>query len=270
MNNESPLKAMLIVLAVVLVTSSLVSVSVVMLRPIQVSRQLLDRNRNILQMTGFLADASGLSDAELFRIYEAVDARTVDLDAAWFEPHISPHDLDQRQAVNDAVSGVKVPPEYDSARLGRRSRYVPVYLVWAEGDFQRIILPIHGSGMWSTLYGYIALQADLSTIADITFYEQNETPGLGDQVAQPEWLAKWRGRKIYDESGMFRFAVAGGMVEPGSSAARYEVDAVTGATVTGNAVTGLMRYWFGPHGYGPFLERVREQPPRDPEQKEGN
>jgi Na+-transporting NADH:ubiquinone oxidoreductase subunit C len=260
---------MLVVLVVVLITSSLVSVSVVILRPIQVSRQLLDRNRNILQMTGFLADASGLSDAELFRIYETVDARTVDLDAAWFEPNISPHGLDQRRAANDPVLSAEISPEFDSARLGRRSRHVPVYLVWGEGGFQRIILPIHGSGMWSTLYGYIALQADLNTIADIMFYEQNETPGLGDQVAQPGWLAKWRGRKIYDESGRFRFAVAGGMVEPGSSAARYEVDAITGATVTGDAVTGLMRYWFGPHGYGPFLERIRKQPPLDPTM-EGN
>jgi len=270
MNSESPLKALLVVLVVVLVTSSLVSVSVVVLRPIQASKQLLDRNRDILQLTGFLEDGSEVSDAELSRIYETVDARTVDLDAAWFEPQISPHSFDQRRAANDPALSAQVPPEYDIAGLGRRSSYVPVYLVWGEGGFQRIILPIQGSGMWSTLYGYIALQADLNTIADITFYEQNETPGLGDQVAQPEWLAKWRGRKIYDESGKFRFAVAGRMVEPGSSAARYEVDAITGATVTGDAVTRLMRYWFGPYGYGPFLERIRKQPPRDPRQKEGN
>jgi len=264
MNNESPVKALLVVLATVLITSLLVSISVVTLRPIQVNNQLLDRGKNIIGLTGFLPGSGELSDDEILRIYQALDARIVDLDTSWFEPRIDPHSFDQREATSDPEFSEPVPPEFDSARLGRRSRYVPVYLVWNQGELSRIILPIHGTAMWSTLYGYIALYADLNTIAGVSFYEQSETPGIGDQVAQPEWWVKWQGVKIYGEQGQIRFAVAAGKVATRSLAAAHQVDALTGATVTADAVTGLIRYWFGPQAYGPFLARLREQLPADP------
>ena len=118
------------------------------------------------------------------------------------------------------------------------------------------------------MYGYIALEPDFNTIADMTFYEQNETPGLGDQITYPDWLAQWRGRQIYDDHDDLRFAVALTRVEPGSLSAPYEVDALTGATVTANAVTALVHYWFGEHGYRPFLRHLQEQSPARPEPAE--
>ena len=261
MNGESPLKALSIVLAVVLVASFLVSATVVTLRPLQVSQKMLERSRNIVALTGLLALSGEPTREDMLRIYSTLDARTLDLETAGFNPHIDPHLFDQRQAVNDPELGVGVPAEYDSAGLSRRSRYVPVYLVWKGDELDRIILPVNGKGMWSMLYGYVALQADFSTIADATIYEQNETPGLGDQVARPDWLAKWRGRKIYDEKGEFRFAVAKGRVDSDASAAPYHVDALTGASVTADAVSSLMQYWFGPHGYRPFLDHLRNHRP---------
>ena len=111
------------------------------------------------------------------------------------------------------------------------------------------------------MYGYIALDADFNTIADVVFYEQNETPGLGDQVTRPDWRAQWQGRRIYDERGEMRFAVSAGRVSSDSPAAAFEVDALTGATVTADAVTGMIHYWFGPHGYQPLLDQLREHPP---------
>jgi len=116
--------------------------------------------------------------------------------------------------------------------------------------------------MWSMLYGYIALESDLNTIAGMTFYEQNETPGLGDQITHEHWLEQWQGKLIFDVQGNPWFSVnSEGTVQPGTETAKYQVDALTGATVTGNAVTGMVHYWFGPHGYQPFLEQLREQPP---------
>jgi Na+-transporting NADH:ubiquinone oxidoreductase subunit C len=162
--------------------------------------------------------------------------------------------------VNDPELGIEIPADQDLASLGRRSRYATVYMVLKDdGELDRIILPVHGTGMWSTMYGYVALESDLNTIAAATFYEQNETPGLGDQILRPEWQAQWTGRRIYDEVGDLRFAVNHGKVEPGSSTWLYEVDALTGATVTADAVTAMMRYWFGPHGYHDFLDELREQ-----------
>jgi Na+-transporting NADH:ubiquinone oxidoreductase subunit C len=118
--------------------------------------------------------------------------------------------------------------------------------------------------MWSMLYGYIALESDFNTIAGVMFYEQNETPGLGDQIAKPHWQAKWVGKKLYEDTDDVLFHVAEGPVAAGASGAEYQVDALTGATITANAVTALVHYWFGPNGYGPLLERMREHPPQQP------
>lgn len=235
MNNDSPMKAVLVVVLVALVTSSLVSAAVVMLRPIQMNNLLLDRSRNIVQLTGLLPAGVIPPDEEMLGLYKSLDLRVVDLDTGEFATQAMPSPRDRED-----------------------DELATVYLVWVDNDFTRIILPISGEGMWSTLHGYIALEPDLNTIADATFYDQQETPGLGDQITRPDWLAQWKGRRIYDERGDLRFAVAGGMVDPSSSTAVYEVDALTGATVTADAVTRLVHYWFGPHGYQPLIAHMNE------------
>ena len=261
MNNDSPAKAFLVVLLVAVVCSSLVSAAVVILRPIQLNNQLLDRSRNIMQLTGLLSEGAETGDEEMLALYKSLDARIVDIDKGLFDSTVNADTFDKRRAASNPELSVAVPAEYDQANLGRRSRYAPVYLVWREDHLDRIILPIRGAAMWSTLYGYLALEADLNTVAAATFYEHAETPGLGDQITRPDWLAQWKGRQIYDAQGEPRFAVSAGRVEPGSFTAQYEVDALSGATVTADAVTALVHYWVGPHGYRPFLDQLREQPP---------
>jgi Na+-transporting NADH:ubiquinone oxidoreductase subunit C len=264
LTNDSPIKAVLVVVLVALVTSSLVSATVVILRPFQINNQLLERSRHIVKLTGLTPAEAVRSDEEILAAFRSLDARIVDIDAAVFDTRIEPHGFDRHRAARDKQFSVAIPPGLDRAGLGRRSAFVPSYLVWRNNEFERIILPIRGNGMWSTLYGYIALESDLNTIAEATFYEQNETPGLGDQITRPDWLAQWRGRRIYDERGEIHFGVAVGRVEPGSLSAVYEVDALTGATVTADAVTELIHYWFGPHGYQPFLANLRAQFPARP------
>ena len=261
MNKDSPKNALLVVLVTALVCSSLVSAAVVLLRPIQLNHQLLEKSRNIMQLTGLLAEGNELDDDEMLGLYKSVDRRIVNFDEATFDEVIDPNTFDKRKAVNDPELGVQIPAGMDLASLGRRSRFAPVYIVWNEDGLERVILPVRGAGMWSALYGYIALESDLNTIAGMTFYEQNETPGLGDQITHVHWLEQWKGRRIYDEQGEIRFRVGEGVVAAGSATSGYEVDALTGATVTGNAVTGMMHYWFGPHGYQAFLDNLRNNPP---------
>ncbi len=268
MDNDSPLKAVLVVLLVALVASFLVSASVVILRPIQLNNQLLDRSTNIMKISGLLPVEGEISDEEMLSLFKSLDARIVDIDAAVFVTGVDPYKFDSRKAVNDPETSVLIPSEFDRATLGRRSSQTLVFLVWNGDELTRIILPIYGNGMWSVMYGYIALESDFNTIADMTFYEQNETPGLGDQITHPDWLAQWRGRQIYDDHDDLRFAVAITRVDPGSLSAPYEVDALTGATVTANAVTALVHYWFGEHGYRPFLRHLQEQSPSRPEPAE--
>ena len=217
-----------------------------------------------MQLTGLLPADAEVHDDEMLALFKSLDARIVDIDEAAFDDNLDPYIFDQRRAANNPELSAAIPVQFDHSGLGRRSRYAPAFLVWQDDEFERIILPIHGNGMWSTLYGYIALGPDLNTVAGAVFYEQNETPGLGDQIAKPHWQDKWVGKKLYEDSDEVLFHVAEGPVAAGASGAEFQVDALTGATITANAVTALVRYWFGPQGYGPLLQRLREHPPQKP------
>jgi len=265
MNNDSPKKAIVVVLITAIVCSTLVSAAVVLLRPIQLNNQLLDRGKNVMLLTGLLPTDVIPEADEMLSLYKRLDRRIVNIDQAAFDETIDINYFNQRRAVNDPDLGIEIPSAKDHASLGRRSRYAPIYMVWDGENLGRIILPVHGVGMWSMLYGYIALDSDLNTVAGMTFYEQNETPGLGDQITHVHWLEQWQGRQIYDDRLNPVFRVSEGVVQAGSEAASHQVDALTGATVTGNAVTSLIHYWFGPHGYKPFLDYLRENPPDIPE-----
>ncbi|MDT8319308.1 MAG: Na(+)-translocating NADH-quinone reductase subunit C [Xanthomonadales bacterium] len=261
MNRDSPSKAVMVVLIVAVVSSALVAGVVTVLRPIQLENQLLERARHVLQLTGLIAQGELPGEDRMLELYRRLDIRMVDLRGGSFEADMDPASFDARRAANDPERSVAIPPEQDRAGLGRRSRYARVFLVWEGDELQRVILPIHGAGMWSTIYGYLALEPDLNTIAGVTFYEQNETPGIGDRILQPAWRAQWEGRKLFDPRGEFRFDAGPGRIEPGTEAARYKVDALTGATVTVDAVIAMMHYWMGPHGYQPLIERLRVEPP---------
>jgi Na+-transporting NADH:ubiquinone oxidoreductase subunit C len=269
MAKDTPIRALMTVLVTAVVCSFFVSASVVLLRPIQLNNKLLERSGNVLALTGLLPADGDVAEEQLLDLFKGLDARVVNIDEATLDSEFDPYTFDGRKAAADPVLSVAVPSAQDVASLGRRSQYKTIYLVWKDGKVDRVILPIRGAGMWSMIYGYISLESDFSTIAGVKFYEQNETPGLGDQIATPHWQAKWVGKQLYDDQGEMLFRVSEGPVKEGASGAEYQVDALTGATITANAVTALVRYWFGPNGYGPLLQRLREQPPQEPVEEAG-
>jgi Na+-transporting NADH:ubiquinone oxidoreductase subunit C len=112
------------------------------------------------------------------------------------------------------------------------------------------------------MYGYLALAPDGTTIRGLRFYEHAETPGLGDQVDKPGWRAQWDGKIAYATNGAPRIEVIRGKVQPGPDA-EYQVDGLSGATLTGRGVTNLLHYWLGPEGFGPYLDRLRQDEARD-------
>ncbi|MGI9264863.1 MAG: Na(+)-translocating NADH-quinone reductase subunit C [Gammaproteobacteria bacterium] len=257
--NKSSLHSLGVLIGVALICSVLVSVATTSLRPIQERNQLLERYRHVVALTGLVEDSA--DDDTVFQVVSQLDARVVDLETGEFASDMDPDSVNSRSAANDPERSSAIPADSDFAGLGRRANHEVVYLVWADQSLSRIILPISGQGMWSTLYGFIALEDDFNTVASTRFYEQGETAGIGDQVEDPAWQAQWQGRRLFDDSGNVRFRVAGGSVDPSAASAAYEVDGLTGATVTGGAVTNLVRYWFGPHGYGQLLSKMSERPP---------
>lgn len=250
--NDSIKKTFMVALALSLVCSLLVSLSAVVLRPLQVENAALDRQRNILAAAGLLNEHVGIADA-----FSRIEARVVDLESGRFTDDVDPGSFDQRRAARDPTMSTALSSEQDVAGIGRRSRYATVYLVKDGDTVEQVILPIHGYGLWSTLYGFIALEPDLDTVVGLKFYEHAETAGLGAEVDNPSWISKWNGRRVYDTSGKPILRVAKGVSTAKGDAALHEVDGLAGATLTGNGVTNMLRFWLGEHGFGPFLENMR-------------
>ena len=109
------------------------------------------------------------------------------------------------------------------------------------------------------LYAYLSLDADLRTVRGIIFYEHAETAGLGAEIANPVWTASWPGKRLYDDSGAVSLTVIKGIVDPAAANADFEVDGLSGATITSNGVSKLVRYWFGDGGFEPYLQRLAEE-----------
>jgi Na+-transporting NADH:ubiquinone oxidoreductase subunit C len=254
--NEDLRKTLLVTVSVCLVCSLLVSTAAVVLRPYQDAHRERERKQ---YMMAILETVPGISDLVQGIDVLDLEARVVDLTKGAYDDSIDPKVYDQRRAAQDPASSSELSDDHDLAFIGRRANHATVYVLRRDGVIRLLILPVHGSGYQSTLYGYLALDGDLDTIRALTFYEQGETPGLGAGVMDPAWLAQWQGKRLHDDSGRIRVRVASGKVDPSAPEAVYEVDAISGATMTSESVTDLLQFWLGEDGFGRFLARLEEQ-----------
>ena len=247
--NDSPAKALGVTLLVCLVASVLVAGSAVLLRPKQIANRQAEQWRQISQiMQGVEGSAVDASSLEI---------RIVDLATGDYTEKIDASAFDQRGLAVDPEMTIEIPPDKDLAQIRSRSKYAMVRLSLSEDVPQLIVLPVYGRGFASTLYGYIGLSGDTETVVGLAFYEHGETPGLGALIDDPAWRGSWAGKKVWDAAGEVGLGVARGPVVPGTPEALYNVDGLTGATWTGQGVTGLLRYWLGPDGFQPYLKKVR-------------
>lgn len=255
MPNDTTKKTLAVALVLCLVCSVVVSTAAVALKPLQERNRATDRQRNILEVAGLLQ--SGRSVQQIFD--DRIEARVVDLSTGEYAGDIDPAKFDQRRAAKDPARSVNIPPDEDIAGIGRRAEHATVYVVKGEeGEVRSIILPVHGYGLWSTLYGFLALSSDGDTVQGLKFYDHAETPGLGGEVDNPRWRAQWEGKQVYGDQGRVQIEVVRGNVDPSREGAEHKVDGLAGATLTSNGVTNLLHYWLGEQGFGPFLARMSE------------
>ncbi|MGB5209213.1 MAG: Na(+)-translocating NADH-quinone reductase subunit C [Gammaproteobacteria bacterium] len=250
--NDSVVKTVLIATLLCLVCSVVVSATAVALRPLQERNAVLAMKQEILRVAG-LYDPTRPIEAS----FSQVETRIIDLETGQIATDIDPETFDFQKAAHDPASSVAISPENDIASLGRRARYMPVYVVRRADKPNMIILPVSGYGLWSTMYGFLALDEDGTTVSGITFYQDAETPGLGAEINNPRWQNNWVGKQVYDDKGKVALHVIKGAVTAGRPGAVYEIDGLSGATLTANGVSNLIRYWLGDQAYGPFLERIR-------------
>lgn len=267
-SNDSTGKTLLVASLLCIVCSIVVSTAAVALKGQQVHNKLLDKNKNILAAAGMLEE--GKSVAEIFE--ERLEVKLVNLDTGeylteetatedWEKQALAnPVAYDQRKASktegqNEVLSGAE-----DRASIKRQAKYATVYLAKnQDGEVDTIILPVHGYGLWSTLYGFLALKTDADTVVGLGFYEHAETPGLGGEVDNPRWKSQWPGKEVFDDEGDVEIHLVKGSVDPKSPNAKYQVDGLAGATLTSNGVTNLVQFWLGENGFGPYLAKVKKE-----------
>jgi Na+-transporting NADH:ubiquinone oxidoreductase subunit C len=240
-----------------IVCSIVVASSAVGLHERQEQNKLIDQQKKVLAVVGLLPEGKPPTDAQITQLFEArLEPRIVALASGEYVEGMDPLTFDQRRASKDPATSHAAPP--NPARVRRVPDNALIYVLREEDEITALVLPIEGMGLWSTLYGYVALEGDAQTILGLTFYEQGETAGLGGEVDNPRWKALWPGRMAFNENWEPQIAVIKGAAGPPAEDP-YKVDGLSGATLTCNGVTNGLHFWLGQPGFGPFLARYRAE-----------
>ncbi|MFK0572969.1 Na(+)-translocating NADH-quinone reductase subunit C [Endozoicomonas sp.] len=261
MGNDSIKKTLLVTVVLSLICSVLVSAAAVLLKPLQEQNVKLDVQRNILAISGLTQDAKALSVAEVDELYLQIQPRLVDLKTGKFIEQtpdgLTVDQYDQRMAAKNPAESRSLTGGADIAGIRRQADVAKVYLVEKDGNMQTLILPVHGYGLWSTMYGFLALENNLNTVKGFGFFEQGETPGLGGEVNNPRWTSRWPGKEIYGAGGNVALKVIKGSVDAANPAAMSQIDGLAGATLTSNGVSNLIKFWLSDTGFKPFLNNLK-------------
>lgn len=253
-NNESIGKTFGVVIALCLVCAVIVAAAAVGLRPQQNDNKLLDAQKNVLASVGLLKEGSV---KELYKTH--IRERLVNLETGEFSDE-DPAKYDYRKAMKSPDGSIALQGADDLAKIKRVAKLAPVYIAYNDGvesgKISAVVLPVHGYGLWSTMHGFLALETDGNTIKGLNYYEHGETPGLGGEIQNPQWVAQFVGKKLSDAQGKTAIKV----MKPGNAnpASAHDVDGLSGATLTSNGVQYTFDFWAGAKGFGPFLAKVRQ------------
>lgn len=259
MDKNSTAYTVLFAAAVCLICGVAVASAAVGLRERQENNKVIDKKSKVLAAARLLPTGAVSAD-EISRLYEEnVTPRVVELKSGKFVDAMDARSFDMKQAMSDPSSSEKAPP--NAAQVARLPTNSLIYEIGKDGITESLVLPVQGKGLWSTLYGFLALSADTETIQGLIFYQHGETPGLGGEVDNPRWRKLWQGRKPFDSSYEPVIAVLKGQAGTVDDDPHH-VDGLSGATITSRGVTHLVQFWLGENGYGPTLQQYRDQAPK--------
>ncbi|MCF6269823.1 MAG: Na(+)-translocating NADH-quinone reductase subunit C [Melioribacteraceae bacterium] len=256
---DSTKKTLLVALGVCFVASILVSTAAVGLKPLQEKNKKLDLLKNILSAGNLYKE--GIDIEKTFN--EKITAKIIDLKTgetipeSKFDDELSIEKFNINKLASSSKWGTVTPKSNNDPGLKRIPKVMAIYTVMKNDKIDKYILPIYGKGLWSTMYGFIAIDKDLHTIKGFTFYLHGETPGLGGEVDNPNWKKQWIGKQAYDKDGNIKIEVIKGIVDRSSDKAKFQVDGIAGSTLTARGVNNLVRFWLTENGYAPFLNKLK-------------
>jgi len=243
---------------VCLVCAVIVSTAAVALKPQQIINKALDKNKNVLAAADLLGKYTLKNVPAAFvksTFEERVSVQLVDIKTGKYVTDMSDEEIAKYDQKKSAKEAVKLDKKIDIAQIKRQAEYAKVYVVNdANGDLEKIVLPVHGYGLWSTLYGFIALEADLNTVIGFGFYAHAETPGLGGEVDSATFKDQWPGKKIFNDQGELKIEVTkGGQAQDPT----HQIDGLAGATLTTVGVNNLVRFWLDENGFAKFITNLK-------------
>ena len=260
-SNKSKKNSVIQTFAVALILSFscsvLVTTSVVLLKDRQLINQAIFKKSNVLKAAGIEA-----SPSEINQIFEdKVILRYINLENGDYvkEPTISGKKFDSITAAKDPRFSQKISSKLDLAKIKRRSLISEVYFIKASTDsafkypVSEVILPVRGKGLWSTMKGFIALSTEDFSVKGLSFFSHAETPGLGGEIDNPKWQQLWKDKNLYDDNFDVALKVIKGVAMKTDPNYDYQIDGLSGATITSDGVTKMIKYWLGKQGYKEFL-----------------
>lgn len=268
MQRDSTLYTFKVAILLCLVCSVVVSSLAVGLRDIQKEQKEAFRQQNILTAAGVWnkSDNSKQEAESFYKRYITpvfIDLETnrvatdVEAGSKKLDPKAAARDSNMHDLVVLLDEGGR-----DIAGLRKREKYSTIYEVREGDELQTLVIPVRGYGLWSTLWGFIALDVgqmaqgpEAISVKGLSFYQHGETPGLGGEVDNPLWTGKWPGKLVYDADWNVQVEVSK------SPTSDYQVDALSGATITSNGVTNMLQFWLGDNGFGPYLKSVSDTSP---------
>ena len=201
-------KTIIFALGICLVCSVLLSGLAAGLKQIQTANREFDVKRNIVKAFG--VDIGVLTKNEIEEKYSThISKNTIDLDNEIIFGDGKPYSQINVFSWKDDVNA-------------KPSKYA---------------FPIAGKGLWSVLYGYLAIDADIETIVGISFYAHKETPGLGAEIEKAWFQDQFKDKKIYENGQVADFKVT----KPGLANNEYSVDGISGSTITSKGVEILLK-----------------------------
>ncbi len=233
MNRQSNLYTVIYIIVMVVVVGAALAFTSMSLKDRQNENMAADKMRQILASVHVVPEAS-----EVIPSYEKYITDSYVVDAA------GKHVEGDAFAVDVAAQ----------SKLPAAERLLPVYVATMADGAVKYILPVYGAGLWGPIWGYIALDTDGSTVFGAYFAHQGETPGLGAEIAKPEFSDRFIGKHMFRDGQFMPVAV----VKAGQKPAGHEdyVDGVSGGTITSKGVGAMIDGCLRP--YAAFLQSIRK------------
>jgi len=232
MNKQSNVYTIIYIIVLVVVVGSALALTATALKPQQTDNANADKMKQILAAVHIATDAA--------------DAK------ADFAKYITSQIVvnEAGETIGDNAFDISVEKQSKAAAAERE---LPVYVCTTDDGQTKYILPVYGAGLWGPIWGYVAFDADGSTVYGAYFAHQSETPGLGAEIEKPAFGNEFNGKEMIKDGRFVPVEVVKAGQKPATPDADY-VDGISGGTITSKGVGAMLDNCLTP--YAAFLNNL--------------